>query len=59
MTNHLTTGQTPGLKGTPDDLATLLVEGLASKQLTEGEFWDSVNKQTRELLFDGRASLRS
>lgn len=40
----------PGFAGTPEDLDTLLSEGLASKQFTEGEFWSSVNKQADALL---------
>jgi len=40
----------PGFSGTQEELDTLLAEGLASKQLSEGEFWDSVNRQTDEVL---------
>jgi Arc/MetJ-type ribon-helix-helix transcriptional regulator len=40
----------PGFAGTPEELDTLLAEGLASKQLTEAEFWSSVGKQTDALL---------
>jgi Arc/MetJ-type ribon-helix-helix transcriptional regulator len=40
----------PGFVGTPDELDTLLAEALASKQLTEDEFWSSVSKQTDALL---------
>ena len=40
----------PGFAGTPEDLDTLLAEGLASKQFTEDEFWNSVGKQTDALL---------
>jgi Arc/MetJ-type ribon-helix-helix transcriptional regulator len=36
----------PGFAGTAEELDALLAEGLASRQLTETEFWDSVNKQT-------------
>src|SRR6266446_6152349 len=36
----------PGFAGTPEELDTLLAEGLASKQLTEDEFWSSVSKRT-------------
>src|SRR5215471_10255749 len=40
----------PGFAGTPEELEALLAEGLASKQLTEDEFWSSVSKQpTRSL----------
>ncbi len=40
----------PGFAGTPDELDALLAEGLGSKELTEAEFWGSVNKQTDALL---------
>jgi len=40
----------PGFAGTPEDLDTLLAEGLASKQFTEDDFWSSVIKQTDALL---------
>ncbi|HYT21409.1 MAG TPA: hypothetical protein VEW05_14425 [Candidatus Polarisedimenticolia bacterium] len=39
-----------GFAGTPEELDTLLAEGLASKQLTEDDFWSSVGKQTDALL---------
>jgi len=35
----------PGFAGTPEELDALLAEGLASKELMEREFWDSVNRQ--------------
>ena len=38
-------GHLPGFAGTPEELDTLLLEGLASKELSETEFWNSVNKQ--------------
>jgi Arc/MetJ-type ribon-helix-helix transcriptional regulator len=40
----------PGFAGTPVELDALLAEGLGSKELTEAEFWGSVNKQTDALL---------
>jgi hypothetical protein len=40
----------PGFAGTPDELDTLLSEGLASRELAEGEFWSSVNQRTDALL---------
>jgi RNA-directed DNA polymerase len=46
-------------KGAPEDLETLLAEGLASKQLTEEEFWGSVDKQTDALLSERRTGSRS
>jgi Arc/MetJ-type ribon-helix-helix transcriptional regulator len=40
----------PGFAGTPDELDALLAEGLASGELAEKEFWNSVNQQTNALL---------
>jgi len=40
----------PGFSGTREELDTLLAEGLASKEMTEDEFWSSVNKQTDALI---------
>jgi Arc/MetJ-type ribon-helix-helix transcriptional regulator len=49
----------PAFSGTPQELDALLAEGLASKQLMDNEFWDSVNKQTDELLADHKSGRRS
>jgi len=49
----------PGFGGAPEELDTLLAEGLASKQLTEEEFWGSVGKQTDALLSEHRTGSRS
>ncbi len=46
----------PGFAGTPEDLEALLAEGLASKQLSEDEFWESVDKQTDALLAQQKAT---
>ena len=43
----------PGFAGTREELDTLLAEGLASKEITEDEFWGSVNKQTDAMLDNG------
>jgi len=40
----------PGFAGTTDELDTLLAEGLASKELAEKKFWNSVNRRTDALL---------
>ncbi len=48
----------PGFAGTPDELDALLAEGLASKELTEAEFWDSVGKQTEAVLTENRTARR-
>jgi len=49
----------PGFAGTPEELDTLLAEGLASKQLTEDEFWSSVSKRTDAVLAEHKAGPRS
>jgi Arc/MetJ-type ribon-helix-helix transcriptional regulator len=48
----------PGFAGTPDELDALLAEGLASKELTVTDFWDSVNKRTDILLAERKTGLR-
>jgi Arc/MetJ-type ribon-helix-helix transcriptional regulator len=45
----------PGFAGTPEELDTLLAEGLASKELTETEFWSSVNQRTDSMLAEHKA----
>ena len=40
----------PGFTGTREKLDALLEEGLASKEITEDEFWDSVNKQADAMI---------
>ena len=49
----------PGFVGTQEELDTLLAEGLASKELTEDEFWGSVNKQTDAMLAQHKTGPRS
>lgn len=49
----------PGFAGSPEELDTLLAEGLASKQLTEDEFWSSVSKRTDAFLAEHKTSHRS
>jgi Arc/MetJ-type ribon-helix-helix transcriptional regulator len=49
----------PGFSGTPDELDTLLAEGLASKELTESQFWGSVDKRTDALLAERKTGSRS
>lgn len=49
----------PGFAGTPEELDTLLAEGLASKQLTENEFWSSVGKRTDAVLAEHKTGPRS
>jgi Arc/MetJ-type ribon-helix-helix transcriptional regulator len=49
----------PGFAGTEEELDTLLAEGLASKELTEAEFWGTVNAQTDTLLAEHKTGPRS
>lgn len=49
----------PGFSGTQEELDALLAEGLASPEMPEDEFWDSVNKQTDVLLKEHRTGRRS
>lgn len=49
----------PGFAGTPDELNALLAEGLASKELTESECWNSVNQRTEMLLKEHKTGSRS
>jgi Arc/MetJ-type ribon-helix-helix transcriptional regulator len=49
----------PGFAGTQEELDILLAEGLASKQLAEGEFWSSVSRQTDAMLAEHKTGRRS
>lgn len=49
----------PGFSGTQEELDTLLAEGLASKEMTEGEFWGSVNRRTDALIAEHKTDSRS
>jgi Arc/MetJ-type ribon-helix-helix transcriptional regulator len=48
----------PGFAGTPDELDALLLEGLASRELTEEDFWASVNQHTDSLLTQHKSGSR-
>jgi Arc/MetJ-type ribon-helix-helix transcriptional regulator len=48
----------PGFAGTPEELDTLLSEGLASKELAEAEFWSSVTQRTDALLAQHKSGSR-
>jgi len=49
----------PGFDGTPEELEALLAEGLASRELAEDEFWDSVRVRTDALLAEHNPGPRS
>jgi Arc/MetJ-type ribon-helix-helix transcriptional regulator len=40
----------PRFQGTDQELERLLLDGLSSKDLTEEEFWDSVDSETNAML---------
>jgi len=44
--------------GTQEELDALLAEGLASKELTEDEFWTSVDTQTDAMLSEHKTRSR-
>lgn len=49
----------PGFVGTPEELDALLAEGMASKEITEQQFWRTVNKQTDAMLAEHKTGRRS
>ena len=49
----------PDFAGTQEELDALLAEGLASQEVTEDEFWGSVNTQTNALLSEHKTGPRS
>jgi Arc/MetJ-type ribon-helix-helix transcriptional regulator len=49
----------PGFEGTPEELESLLADGLASKELSEDEFWGSVNRRTDAMLAEHKSGPRS
>ena len=49
----------PGFAGTQQELDALLAEGLASPELSEDEFWGTVNQQTDAMLAEHKTGHRS
>ena len=49
----------PGFEGTAEELDSLLAEGLASRELSEDEFWGFVNRRTDAMLGDHKSGPRS
>jgi Arc/MetJ-type ribon-helix-helix transcriptional regulator len=49
----------PGFAGTQEELDALLADGLASKELSDDEFWNSLNAQTHALLAEHKTGQRS
>lgn len=49
----------PGFAGTQEELDALLADGLTSKELSEAEFWSSVDKETDTFLAKHKTRPRS
>jgi hypothetical protein len=49
---------TPGFEGSQEELEGLLMRGVASKDLSEEDFWGAVNAQTDAMLVEGRPGPR-
>ena len=49
----------PGFSGTQEELNALLAEGLASREITEDDFWRSVNSQTENLITEHKTGKNS
>jgi Arc/MetJ-type ribon-helix-helix transcriptional regulator len=48
----------PGFEGTQQELEALLAEGFASREVSEEEFWSSVNRKTDAMLAEYKAGRR-
>lgn len=44
-----------GFEGEQEELDGLLLEGLASKDVSEEDFWDSIDRETTSMLADHRS----
>ena len=49
----------PGFRGTPEQLTELLAEGAVSRELSEAEFWGSIDDRTEALLVEYKANPQS
>lgn len=49
----------PVFEGTQEELEGLLHEGLASKPISEEEFWDSIDRETNAMLAAHKPSSRA
>lgn len=49
----------PDFEGSQELLEGLLLEGLASKELSEEEFWDSIDRETDAMLVAHKPGLRA
>ncbi len=49
----------PGFAGSREELDALILEGMASKELSEDEFWGAIRRQTDVLLTERKTGPRS
>ena len=49
----------PGFAGTQEELDALLLEGMASREIPENEFWNAVHRGTDALLAEHKTGPRS
>ena len=49
----------PGFSGSQEELEALLLEGLASKTMSEEEFWSSFKRETKTLLEQHKSGSQS
>ena len=49
----------PGFEGSSEELGSLLLEGINSKELSEEEFWNSVDGDTNAMLAAYKPCLRA
>ena len=49
----------PGFEGSNEELGSLLLEGLNSKELSEEEFWNSIDGDTNAMLAPHKPGLRA
>jgi len=49
----------PGFAGTQEELDALLAEGLAAREISEDDFWRSVNERTDAMLAEHKNNRRS
>ena len=48
----------PGFSGSQEQLDALLLEGMASRELSETEFWNGIRRETGSLLANQKTSPR-
>jgi Arc/MetJ-type ribon-helix-helix transcriptional regulator len=53
------TAATPNFEGSREELEGLLTEGLASEELSESQFWSSVDRETNAMLAAHKSGQRA